>query len=101
MRIVGVSRQYLYVPVRLLTARPLLEPVAMAVVPDGRDPGPGDWRSAGWLSQGGRPIGCGWLVGPGGGTVYRAGRYAVWVREALAGGELPVWKWTRLRIGAG
>lgn len=103
MRLLSSSRQYLYVPVVLLTARPEVNQVDLAVIPGGAEPADADWIEAEWLDNpAGRMLGAGFLAGTGPGYGARPipqGEWLVVVREHLPGGEVIVWPWTRLTVG--
>ena len=100
MRIPATSVQFVVVPVALLEARPLLDPVDLALTPDdGTPPGPADWQPLTWVaSAAGEVLGPGLLAGPGAAPL-PAGTSRAWVREHLPWGEDPVWPWERLRVG--
>lgn len=60
---------------------PSADTVAMAFIPDSRDPGPSDWHTGSWDTIGANRWVAQCLVGPAaGGVPLAAGGYAIWVR---------------------
>jgi hypothetical protein len=99
VRILATSRQYLVVPARLLDARPLADPVDLAITP-GLAAEPAAWVPLAWIKNpAGTVLGPGILAGPGGHLTLPPGQSVLWVREHLADGTAPAWPWTRLSTG--
>ena len=91
LRIPGISREYLHVPV---SGGSLSTPVEIALVASGTTPATGDWTDAdawdGTIAK--------LLIGPGGTVELAAGTYRVWVR-VTATPEIPVIESGLVRIG--
>jgi hypothetical protein len=89
LEIPSISREYVYVPVAGAAGT---EPVDIAFVGFGAEPGEPDWQTAEWSSGSARV-----LVGPDSDVVLADGLYEVWVRVTAAP-ELPAVKSGLLRI---